>query len=411
MKRVAVTGMGIVAPIGNNLEECWANAVNGVSGIAKVRCMDLSKEPVQIGGEVKNFDPTLYMNEKEVRRTQRFVHLAVAASKMALAHSKLPLTDEMLAETGVSIGVGVGAMGYMEEQIQILNSKGSKWVSPFTIPGFIANMAAGHVSIETGARGPNLCPTTACASGTHGIGEAMMLIQTGRAKAMLAGGSESSMSPLPYAGFSKMKAMTQSFNDTPEKASRPFDLNRSGFVMGEGSGVLVLEEWDHAVARGAKIYAELVGYGLSSDAYHMTMPAPGGAGAARAMQQALDTGGLRPDEIDYINAHGTSTDANDALETCAIKAVFGAHAYKLNVSSTKSVTGHLLGGAGGVEGVLTVMAMITGIIPPTMNLENPDPDCDLNYTPNKSVQREVRAAISNSFGFGGTNACIAFRKV
>lgn len=411
MKRVVVTGLGIVSPLGIGVDENWSNAIRGISGIGPVTQIDLTNEPVQIGGEVKNFVPSDWMNEKEAKRTQRFVQLGIAAAKMALKNANLDVSDELAPDVGVSLGVGVGGMGFMEENILTMANKGSKWVSPFTIPGFIANMAAGGVSIETKAKGPNICPTTACASGTHAIGEALMLIQTGRAKAMIAGGTESTISALPYAGFGKMGALCKAFNDNPTKASRPFDKNRCGFVMGEGAGVLILEEYEFAKARGAKILCELVGYGLTGDSYHITLPPPGGEGAARAMRQALSTGGLRPEDVDYINAHGTSTEANDQLETAAIKTVFGAHANQLNISSTKSMTGHLLGAAGGVEAVFTVLALSTGKIPPTINLENPDPACDLNYTPNVAVERRVRAAISNSFGFGGTNACIAFRAI
>jgi 3-oxoacyl-[acyl-carrier-protein] synthase II len=411
MKRVVVTGLGIVSPIGIGIEETWANAIRGKSGIAPVTQIDLTNEPVQIAGEVKNFSPAEWMNEKEAKRTQRFVQFGIAAAKMAVKDAGLEITDELAPHVGVSMGVGVGGMGFMEENILTMANKGSKWVSPFTIPGFIANMASGGVSIETRAKGPNICPATACASGTHAIGEALMLIQTGRAKAMIAGGTESTITALPFAGFGKMGALCKSFNDNPTKASRPFDKDRCGFVMGEGAGVLILEEYEFAKARGAKIICELAGYGLTGDAYHITLPPPGGEGAARAMKQALETGNIKPEDVDYINAHGTSTEANDQLETAAIKTVFGNHAQNLNISSTKSMTGHLLGAAGGVEAVFTVMALKTGIIPPTINLENPDPACDLNYTPNTAVERRVNAAISNSFGFGGTNACIAFKSM
>lgn len=410
MKRVVVTGLGIVSPVGNTLEECWDSVIRGRSGIGRITSIDLSNDAVKIGGEVKNFDATLYMSDKEARRSQRFVQFACAASRMALNDAGFVLTDELKPDVGVSIGVGVGGMGYLEEQVGILQSKGPSRVSPFTIPGFIANMAAGMVSIETGAQGPNICPTTACTSGTHAIGEALMLIQTGRAKAMIAGGAEAALSHLPYAGFAKMKALCADRNDEPEKASRPFDAHRSGFVMGEGAGILILEELESALARGAKIYCELAGYGMSSDAHHMTSPSPGGEGAVRCMQQALRTAFVAPDDVDYVNAHGTSTEANDATETAALKTLLGAHAHKVAISSTKSMTGHLLGAAGGVEAVFTVMALKTGIIPPTINLDTPDPACDLNYTPNKAVERTVRVAISNSFGFGGTNGCVAFKR-
>ncbi|NBX18367.1 MAG: beta-ketoacyl-[acyl-carrier-protein] synthase II [Proteobacteria bacterium] len=409
MKRVAVTGLGILSPVGLDLESCWSAVINGVSGISKVNQVDLSRHSVQIGGEVKNFEPAAYFsNEKEAKRNQRFVQMSVAASRMALKDSGLILTDELKNDTGVSIGVGVGGLAYLEEQIITMHEKDPSRVSPFTIPGFIANMAAGITAMELGAKGPNICVTTACTSGTHSIGEALMLIQTGRAKVMIAGGAEAALSHLSYAGFGKMKALCSRFADEPARASRPFDKERCGFVMGEGAGILVLEDLEFAKARGARIYAELSGYGMSGDAYHMTSPAPGGEGAVRAMAQALKTAGLNPEDVGYINAHGTSTEANDANETAAIKTLFGAHARAVNISSTKSMTGHLLGAAGGIEAVFSVMALKTGIIPPTINYENPDPECDLNYTANKAVERPLKAVISNSFGFGGTNGCIAF---
>ncbi|MFZ9521662.1 MAG: beta-ketoacyl-ACP synthase II [Silvanigrellaceae bacterium] len=410
MKRVAVTGLGILSPVGNTLESCWSALINGQSGIGKVTSLNLEKQTVQIGGEVKNFDPAPFFgNEKEAKRNQRFVQMSVAASRMALADANLELSEALKLDTGVSIGVGVGGLGYCEEQIITMHEKDPSRVSPFTIPGFIANMAAGITAMELGAKGPNICVTTACTSGTHAIGEALMLIQTGRAKVMVAGGAEAALSHLSFAGFAKMKALCSQFADEPMRASRPFDKDRCGFVMGEGAGVLVLEDLEYAKARGARIYAELCGYGMSGDAYHMTSPAPGGEGAVRAMAQALKTGGLNVEDIGYINAHGTSTEANDANETAAIKTLFGTHARALNISSTKSMTGHLLGAAGGIEAVFSVMAMHTGIIPPTLNLDTPDPDCDLNYTAHKAVERKVRAAISNSFGFGGTNGCVAFK--
>jgi 3-oxoacyl-[acyl-carrier-protein] synthase II len=336
--------------------------------------------------------------------------LAVAASKMALENAHLIIDSSNQNEIGVSIGVGIGALGYLEDQSFIARTKGIKRVSPFTIPGFIGNMAAGVVSTETGAKGPNICTTTACSSGAHSIG-ALMYIQSGRAKAMICGGAESALSLVAFAGFGQMKALCSDYADEPEKASRPFDRDRSGFIMGEGAGILIVEEYEYAVARGAKILCELTGFGASGDAYHFTSPAPLGEGGARAMQQALKTSGLNPEDIDYINAHGTSTELNDLCETQAIKTVFKDHAYKLNVSSTKSMTGHLLGAAGGIEAVFSVMTILSGIIPPTINLENPGDQCDLNYTPGKAVKREVNAVLSNSFGFGGTNVSLAFRKL
>ena len=411
MRRVVVTGLGIVAPVGNHLDEAWSRAVAGKSGVCRVTSLDRTGEAVQIAGEVKGFDATQYMNPKEVQRTQRFVHFAVATAKMALNDAGFSSENTDKTQFGVSVGVGIGGLNLLEEQLDNLRKKGSRFVSPFTIPGMIANMAAGIVSIEVGAQGPNICPTTACASGTHGIGEALLLIQTGRAQVMLAGGAESCVSEIAFGGFSRMNALTKDFNDNPEKGSRPFDKNRTGFVLGEGAGMLLLEEYEHAVKRGARIYCELVGYGLSSDAYHMTMPPPGGEGAVRCIRQALSTAGLNPEDIHYINAHGTSTQANDELETEAIKTVFGSAARSVSISSTKSVTGHLLGGAGGVEAVFSVMALKTGVIPPTINLDNPDEKCDLNYTPHEAIERRVDAVISNSFGFGGTNACLAFKRL
>lgn len=410
MKRVVVTGLGIVSPLGNNLESNWKNVIEGKSGIRKIQSCELSPEMVQIGGEACDFDPKLYMLEKEVNRTQRFVHLSVAACKQAMAHAGItsPFMEAHGDDVAMVIGVGVGGMSFMEECIQNMISRGPKWVSPFTIPGFIANMAAGIASIEVGARGPNICTTTACTSGTHAIGEALMLIQTGRAKAAFAGGAESAISKLSYAGFGKMKALCTKFQNEPEKASRPFDGLRCGFVMGEGAGVLMLEELEFAKARGANILCELKGYGLSGDAYHMTSPAPEGMGAQRCIRQALKSAGVEPSEVGYINAHGTSTEANDACETQAIKAVFGTHAKSLLVSSTKSMTGHLLGAAGGVEAVYSVMSLLMGEIPPTINQEVADPDCDLNYVPNEAIRKKVKHVLSNSFGFGGTNGSLLF---
>jgi 3-oxoacyl-[acyl-carrier-protein] synthase II len=412
MKRVVVTGMGIVSPIGNNLEESWKNVVNGVSGIEKVTQINLPENCVTIAGEVKNFSAVPYFSsEKEVKRNQKFVHFAVAASKMALENANLKIDEMNSTDIGVVIGVGIGALSYLEDQAIIAHSKGVRRVSPFIIPGFIANMAAGVVSMETGAKGPNVCTSTACASAGHAIGEAMMYIQTGRAKAMICGGTESALGLIAFAGFGQMKALCSAHQEEPHKASRPFDNERSGFVMGEGSGILVVEDYDYAKARGANILCELTGFGASGDAYHFTSPAPEGVGGAQAMDQALKTSGLKPEDIDYINAHGTSTELNDLIETQAIKRVFKEHAYKLNISSTKSMTGHLLGAAGGIEAVFTIKAMLEGIVPPTINYENPDPQCDLNYTPNKAVKREINAAISNSFGFGGTNVTLAFKKL
>lgn len=411
MRKVVVTGLGIVSPIGNDLEESWKNALAGKSGIGNLTLFEPPENCVTLAAEVKGFDPVKYMNEKEVKRNQRFVHFAVGASKMALEHAGLKLDESNHNDVGVSIGVGIGAAAYFEEQSWVGRTKGVKRVSPFCIPGFIPNMAAGIVSMEVGAKGPNICTATACSSAGHAIGDAMMYIQTGRAKAMICGGAEAALSLISYSGFGQMKALCSKYQDEPHRSSRPFEKNRAGFVMGEGAGILIIEDEEFARARGANIICELAGFGASGDAYHFTSPAPGGEGGARAMQQALDSSGLKPEDINYINAHGTSTELNDLCETQAIKSVFGDHAYKLHISSTKSMTGHLLGAAGGVESVFSVMALKTGLIPPTINYEEPDPECDLNYTPNQMVHAEINAVISNSFGFGGTNVCIAFRKM
>lgn len=411
MKRVVVTGLGVVSPIGITIHDAWQAAIAGRSGIRRVEGMERWEGIVRIAGTVPEFSALNNMNERELRRSTRFVQMAVVAAKLALEDARLPEWDrEKDSEVGVSLGVGVGGLGYMEEQITALYERGARAVSPFSIPYFIANMAAGLVSMETNAKGPSVCTTTACASGTHAIGDALMSIQTGRAKVMIAGGAESTITPFAFAGFGRMKALCTEFQDEPHRASRPFDNRRAGFVMGEGSGILILEEAEHAIKRGARIYCELVGFGSSSDAFHITQPSPGGAGAALAIKQALVTGGLKPEDVQHINAHGTSTEANDALETQAIKSVFGKHAYDISICSTKSMTGHLLGAAGGVEAAFSVLALHEGIIPPTINQEEPDPACDLNYTPNKAVKREIDAVVSNSFGFGGTNACLAFKK-
>lgn len=417
MRRVVVTGLGVVCPLGKDVQSVWSAATEGKSGITVIDNPVFADSPVRIGGYVKDFDPVAFMDEREVRRSQQFVHFAVAASKMALQDASLDIADaryggDFADHLGVAIGVGVGGLAYVEENILAQDRKGPRGLSPFTIPGFIANMAAGIVSIETGAKGPNTCATTACASGTHSIGDAAMMIQTGRAKAMIAGGAESAMSKFAFAGFARMKALCSDSNDNPTRASRPFDQTRSGFVMGEGAGVLILEDYEFARARGARIYCELSGFGMSSDAFHMTSPSEGGDGARRCMEQALKTGGIAPNEVDYINAHGTSTPANDKAESQAIGTLFGAGAKAVSISSTKSMTGHLLGAAGGVEAVLTVLAMHHGIVPPTINLTTPDPECGgLDFTPGHAKQRKIRAAISNSFGFGGTNACVAFKAI
>lgn len=411
MKRVVVTGMGIVCPTGLNLQECWENMMAGKSGISKIENINLGECPVTIAGSIPNFEAKNYMDEKDVRRSQRYTHLAIAAAQMAIKDASLKIgTDYLATDVGVSLGVGVGGLDYLEEQICNMLNKGYRSISPFMIPGFIANMAAGWVSITTGAAGPNICTTTACTSGTHAIGEAWLQIRSGMAKAVIAGGAEACLSQIAFSGFARMKALTQDHANEPHRASRPFDKNRSGFVMGEGAGVLILEDLESALKRNARIYAEVSGYGMSGDAFHMTSPQPQGDGAIRCMTQALQTANWDKESVDYINAHGTSTEMNDKIETLALKTLFGDHAHKLKISATKSMTGHLLGAAGGIEAVFTAMSLVHGEIPPTINLENPDPECDLNYTPHKSQKADVKRALSNSFGFGGTNATLAFEK-
>ncbi|ADO44650.1 3-oxoacyl-(acyl-carrier-protein) synthase 2 [Hydrogenobacter thermophilus TK-6] len=412
MRRVVVTGLGVVSPIGTGVEKFWMNLTAGVSGVDIIKRFD----PIEVGlsvhiaAEVKDFNPENYFEKKELPRVSDFIKYAVAASEEALKDSGL--LDEKFDpyRVGVIIGTGIGGLRDIEEQQKILLEKGPKRVSPFFIPYGISNMAAGLVAIRYGFKGPNYCVVSACATGNHSIGDAMRLIQKGDIDVAIAGGCESAITPLGIAGFASMKALSTR-NHEPQKASRPFDLERDGFVMGEGAGILVLEEYEHAKARGAKIYAELVGYAATDDAYHITAPCADGEGAYMCMKLALEDAKIKPEEVDYINAHGTSTPLNDKAETLAIKSLFGEHAYKLSISSNKSMIGHLLGAAGAVEAVATVKTVQTGIIPPTINLEKPDPECDLDYTPNRAVQREVNIAISNSFGFGGTNACLVFRRV
>lgn len=408
-KRVVITGLGVLSPIGNDIPTFWNNLINGKSGIGPVTQFDASDYPTQIAGEVKDFDPLKYMSRKEVRRMDRFVQLAVGASLNALQHAGLEMSKEDPDRVGTYIGSGIGGLKTWEVEHSKLMEKGPRRVSPFFIPMMIANMAAGQVSISVGAKGPNSSAVSACATGTHSIGDAAKIIQRGDADVMIAGGAEATVSPMAFAGFCANKAMTTR-NDEPEKASRPFDKERDGFVMGEGAGIVVLESLDHALSRGAEIFAEVAGYGMSGDAYHLTAPAPDGEGAARAMKWALKDAGLEPEEIGYINAHGTSTDANDKTETMAIKTVFGDHAYKMAVSSTKSMTGHLLGAAGGVEAIASALTLKEQILPPTINYEYPDPECDLDYVPNESRQASVRVALSNSLGFGGHNATLALKK-
>jgi len=406
--RVVVTGMGIVTSLGSDLETFWSNLVAGKSGVSRIESFDVSEYPTQIAAEIKDFNPEDYIDRKEARRMDRFVQFAVAAGKMAVQDAGLELGVNVDPErVGVIVGSGIGGLGTWEEQHSILLEKGPKRVSPFFIPMMIANMASGQISMSIGAKGPNTTAVTACATGTHSIGDSFKLIQRGDADAMICGGAEATIRPTGLAGFCSMRAMSTR-NDEPEKASRPFDAERDGFVMGEGSGVLVLESLEHAVKRGARIYAEVIGYGMSGDAYHITDPDPDGA--ARCMQRALKDAGIEPEAIDYINAHGTSTPVGDRSETLAIKKAFGDHAYKLAVSSTKSMTGHLLGAAGGIESVILALTLKNGVIAPTINLENRDPECDLDYVPNAARKSDVKTALSNSFGFGGHNATIVMRK-
>ncbi|KST66915.1 beta-ketoacyl-ACP synthase II [Mastigocoleus testarum] len=408
-KRVVVTGVGAITPIGNTPDEYWEGLLTGRNGIGEISAFDASKHNCRIAGEVKDFDPQKYMARKEAKRMDRFSQFGVSAAKQALADAKLVINELNAEQIGVIIGSGVGGLKVMEDQQTIYLDRGPDRCSPFMIPMMIANMAAGLTAIHTGAKGPNSCSVTACAAGSNSIGDAFRVIQNGYAQAMICGGCEAAITPLGIAGFASARALSTR-NDDPQKACRPFDKDRDGFVMGEGSGVLILEELEHAKSRGAKIYAEIVGYGMTCDAYHMTSLEPGGAGPARAIQLALKDGGLTAEMVSYVNAHGTSTPVNDPNETAAIKKALGEHAYKIAVSSTKSMTGHLLGGSGGIEAVATVLAIANSKVPPTINLENPDPECDLDYVANESRALPVEVALSNSFGFGGHNVTLAFRK-
>lgn len=408
-KRVVITGLGAITPIGKNLADYWDGLLQGRNGVGAVTLFDASEHACQIAAEVKNFDPHEYLDKKDAKRMDRFAQFGVCASIQALADAQLEINELNADQVGVLIGTGVGGLRVMEAQNEILLTKGTRKVSPFTIPMMIANMAAGLTAIHTGARGPNSCTVTACAAGSHAIGDAFRLIQGGYATAMICGGAEAAVTPLSFAGFCSAKALSTR-NDSPNNASRPFDRDRDGFVMGEGSGILVIEELEQALQRGARIYGEIVGYGMTCDAYHMTSPVPGGQGAAKAIELALADADLTPERVDYINAHGTSTQANDSNETKAIKKALGARANQIAVSSTKSMTGHLLGGSGGIEAVATVMAIANNRVPPTINLKNPDPDCDLDYVANFSREQQVNVALSNSFGFGGHNVTLAFKK-
>ncbi|MCE5329281.1 beta-ketoacyl-ACP synthase II [bacterium] len=407
--RVVVTGIGTVNSIGLSITEFWNNLLAGKSGISRIKSFDTEKINSKIAGQVKNFEPQNYMNVKDAKRMDRFSQFAVAASLMALEDSKLKIDESNCNDTGVFIGSGVGGLATIEEQNQRLLEKGADRVSPFLVPMMICNMASAQVSIFTGAKGPVSTTTTACAAGSNAIGDAFEIIKRGAANVMIAGGSEAAITPLGMAGFSSMHAMSTR-NDEPEKASRPFEKDRDGFVMGEGSGILILEELNHAIKRGADIYAEIVGYGLSGEAFHITALEESGVNVVRCMENCLKEAGVEKEEVDYINAHGTSTPLNDLVETNAIKKCFGDHAYKLNVSSTKSMHGHCLGAAGGVESVATILAIKNEKIPPTINYFTPDENCDLNYTPNNFVNKKINVALKNSMGFGGHNVTIAYKK-
>ncbi len=410
MRRVVVTGMGITSPLGTGLEKNWNALTKGLSGIGPVTRFDTTDFPVKFAGEVTDFPEEEFFDKKEARKMDLFIHYALGAAAMALADSGLEINDDNAERVGVVVGSGMGGLPAIERYHEAMASGGYRKISPFFIPMTIINLAAGQISIKHGAKGPNIAPVSACATGTHSIGDAFRIIQRGDADAVIAGGTESTICGLGMGGFSVMKALSTR-NDDPQAASRPFDKNRDGFVMGEGAGIVILEEYESAKQRGAKIYGEVAGYGLTGDAYHLTAPAPGGEGAARCMQMALDTAGVNAEEVDYINAHGTSTPFNDLYETLAIKSVFGEYARKLMISSTKSMTGHLLGAAGGVEAIFTLLAMQHGVVPPTINYTEPDPECDLDYVPNEARRADVKIALSNSLGFGGTNATLLFRKV
>jgi 3-oxoacyl-[acyl-carrier-protein] synthase II len=408
-RRVVVTGVGLVTPLGIGTEQTWDALINGRSGIGPITRFDASDQASQIAAEVKDFNPEQWFEKKQVKNLDPFVQYAVAAAEIAWKSSGLSITDQNINRVGVITGCGMGGLPTIEEYHSILTSKGPRKITPFFIPRVIPNMPSGHISMRIGCKGPNLSQTTACAAGTHAVGEAFRHIAYGDCDAAITGGTESVICPLAVGGFSAMKALSTR-NDAPTAASRPFDRDRDGFVISEGAGMMVLEELEAAKRRGASIYAEVIGYGQTSDAYHIAAPPEDGEGAARCMAAALRDAGINPEDVDYINAHGTSTPLNDKCETLAIKSVFGAHAYKLAVSSTKSMTGHMLGAAGGIEAAFTVLSLYHSILPPTINLENPDPDCDLDYVPLTARNVAIETAISNSFGFGGTNGVVVFRR-
>ncbi|MDR4436288.1 beta-ketoacyl-ACP synthase II [Bacillus tequilensis] len=407
-KRVVVTGLGALSPLGNDVDTSWNNAINGVSGIGPITRVDAEEYPAKVAAELKDFNVEDYMDKKEARKMDRFTQYAVVAAKMAVEDADLNITDEIAPRVGVWVGSGIGGLETLESQFEIFLTKGPRRVSPFFVPMMIPDMATGQISIALGAKGVNSCTVTACATGTNSIGDAFKVIQRGDADVMVTGGTEAPLTRMSFAGFSANKAL--STNPDPKTASRPFDKNRDGFVMGEGAGIIVLEELEHALARGAKIYGEIVGYGSTGDAYHITAPAQDGEGGARAMKEAIRDAGIAPEEIDYINAHGTSTYYNDKYETMAIKTVFGEHAHKLAISSTKSMTGHLLGAAGGIEAIFSVLAIKEGVIPPTINIQTPDEECDLDYVPDEARRQDLNYVLSNSLGFGGHNATLIFKK-
>src|SRR4051794_3940312 len=407
-RRVVVTGIGAVTPLGNDAETTWQGILEGKSGVGPMTRVNADEYPAKVAAEAKDFNPEAFIDKKDARKMDRFTQFAVASALMAVQDADLTINEENSHRVGVWIGSGIGGMETFENQYEIFQKRGYKRVSPFFVPMLIPDMATGQVSIFLGARGFNSCTVTACATGTNSIGDAFKVIQRGDADVMVTGGAEAPITKMSVAGFCANTAL--STNPDPKTASRPFDKNRDGFIIGEGAGVIVLEELEHALARGAKIYAEIVGYGATGDAYHITAPAPGGEGGARAMKMAINDSGLNPEDIDYINAHGTSTEYNDKFETLAVKEVFGEHAYKLAMSSTKSMTGHLLGAAGGVEAIFSVLAIRDSILPPTINYETPDPECDLDYVVNSARPKEINVAMSNSLGFGGHNATIVFKK-
>jgi len=410
-KRVVITGLGMVTPLGNTVEENWDAVCNGRSGIGPITRFDASDFPVRIAGEVKNFNPEDYIEDKkEIKKMDTFLHYALASGKMAVHSAGLVINDDNAERVGVLVGAGLGGLATIERYHALYLKEGPKKISPFFVPMLIINLAPGQIAMYFGAKGPNSSMVTACATGNHSIGEAFKIIQRGDADAMIAGGVESTITPLAVGGFSAMKALSATHNHEPERASRPFERDRDGFVIAEGAGILVLEELETAKRRGAPILAEIIGFGCNADAYHITAPSPNGEGAARCMNLALKDAGVSYQEVDYINAHGTSTPANDLAETKAIKTVFQERSKHIAVSATKSMTGHLLGAAGGVEAIYTVLALKHGIIPPTINYENPDPECDLDYVPNTARQQNIKVALSNSFGFGGTNATLVFKK-